>query len=155
MAIRLVQPLLTEDWRRARRLVEEYAASLNVDLSFQGIAHELEHLATEYAPPTGVFLLAREENSDLGCVGVRHFSDGVGEVKRLFVSPAARGRGVGRLLAEGIVGTAKQLGYKRLVLDTLPFMNEALVLYQSLGFKPIAAYRFNPVAGTAFLELEF
>ena len=153
MAIRLRQPQSEDDWRRARQLVEEYAASLNVDLSFQNFEHELEHLASEYASPTGAFLLAEESGADLGCIGVRHFSSGIGEVKRLYVSPAARGRGVGRLLAEGIVAAAKEIGYARLRLDTLPDMKEAQALYGSLGFKPIAPYRFNPLPGTAFLEL--
>jgi GNAT superfamily N-acetyltransferase len=154
VTIRLAQPRSEQDWRQARRLIEEYAASLSVDLSFQNFAHELEHLASEYAPVTGVLLLAEERGVYLGCVGVRQFSDGIGEIKRLYVIPVARGRGVGRLLAEGIVAAAKQLGYTRLLLDTLPSMKEAQSLYVSLRFKPTAAYRFNPVPGTAFLELD-
>lgn len=154
MTIRLAQPQSEEKWRQARRLIEEYASSLNLDLSFQNFEHELEHLTSEYAPPTGAFLLAEEKGISVGCVGVRQFSDAIGEIKRLYVIPAARGRGVGHLLAEGIVAAAKQLGYARLLLDTLPFMKEAQSLYVSLGFTPTAAYRFNPVQGTAFLELE-
>ena len=152
--IRLAQPKSEEGWRQARQLIEEYAASLNLDLSFQNFAHELEQLTSEYAPPTGAFLLAEETGVYVGCVGVRQFSDRSGEIKRLYVIPAARGRGVGRLLAKGIVAAAKQLGYNRLLLDTLPSMKEAQSLYVSLCFKPTAAYRFNPVPGTAFLELE-
>lgn len=154
MTIRLVQPKSEEDWLAARLLVEEYATSLNLDLSFQNFAHELEHFAGEYAPPGGVFLLAVMEGAHVGCIGVRRFSAGVGEIKRLYVVPGARGRGLGRLLAEGIVAAARQAGYTRLLLDTLPSMVEAQALYMSLGFKPTAAYRFNPVPGTAFLELE-
>lgn len=153
MTIRLTQPNSDESWSRARQLIEEYAASLNIDLSFQNFAHELEHLTSEYAAPAGVFLLAEENGVYVGCVGLRQFSDGVGEIKRLYVVPAARGRGVGRLLANGIVTAAEQLGYARLLLDTLYSMKEAQSLYMSLGFKPIAAYRFNPVPGTVFLEL--
>jgi GNAT superfamily N-acetyltransferase len=85
---------------------------------------------------------------------VRKFSDGTGEVKRLYVAPVARGRKRGRLLTEAIVEEARRLGYGRLLLDTLPSMNEAKSLYLSLGFKPTSAYRFNPVPGTVFLELE-
>jgi N-acetylglutamate synthase-like GNAT family acetyltransferase len=127
---------------------------LNVDLSFQNFAHELEHLTSEYAPPMGAFLLAEEKGVYVGCVGVRQFSDRIGEIKRLYVIPSGRARGVGRLLAKGIVAAARQLGYTRLLLDTLPTMKEAQSLYVSLGFKPTAAYRFNPVPRTAFLELE-
>lgn len=151
MTIRLAQPQSEKDWRQARQLIEEYAASLDLDLSFQNYADELEHFTSEYAPPTGAFLLAEEKGV---YVGVRQFSDGIAEIKRLYVIPAARGRGIGRLLAEGIVAVAKQLRYTRLLLDTLPSMKEAQSLYVSLGFKPTAAYRLNPVPGTAFLELE-
>ncbi len=154
MAIHLVQPRSGDEWRAARHLIEEYAASLNLDLSFQNIAYELEHLASEYGPPAGAFFLAEENGSFFGCVGLRQFSEGVGEIKRLYTIPAARGCGLGRLLAERIVAAGRVLGYRRLLLDTLPTMKEARSLYLSLGFKPTAAYRFNPVAGTAFLELE-
>jgi ribosomal protein S18 acetylase RimI-like enzyme len=153
VTIRLSAPRSDQDWRSARRLIEEYAASLQVDLCFQNFAHELEHLAAEYGPPAGAFLLAGEDGARLGCVGLRRLAEGTGEVKRLYVAPAARGRGLGRLLAEGIVAEARRLGYARLVLDTLPSMTEAQSLYRSLGFEPAAAYRFNPVPGTVYLEL--
>lgn len=154
MAIRLIAPQTADDWREARRLIEEYAASLNVDLCFQNIDHELEHLAEEYGPPSGAFLLAKDSESALGCVGLRRSAEGVGEMKRLYLAPAARGRGVGRLLAQAIVAAARDLGYASVVLDTLPTMKEAQALYASLGFKPTSAYRFNPIAGTAYLELK-
>ncbi len=154
MPIRLVQPQSDEEWSSARQLIEKYAASLNVDLSFQNLAFELEHLASEYAPPTGAFFLAEDDGSYIGCVGLRKFSDEAGEIKRLYASPAERGRGVGRLLAQSVVAAGRRLGYRRLLLDTLPSMKEAKALYVSLGFKPTAAYRYNPVPGTAFLELE-
>jgi N-acetylglutamate synthase and related acetyltransferases len=125
-----------------------------VDLSFQNFAHEVEHLATEYAAPAGVFLLAEENGIFVGCIGLRRFADGVGEIKRLYVSPPGRGRGVGRFLVEGVLAAAKRVGYTRLVLDTLPSMENAQKLYASLGFRPTAPYRFNPVPGTAYLERE-
>jgi GNAT superfamily N-acetyltransferase len=154
MTIRLAQPQSPQDWREARRLIEDYAASLNVDLCFQNFAHELEHLAEEYGPPAGAFLLAVDGGTNVGCVGLRRLPQGVGEMKRLYTVPAARGRGVGRLLAEGIVHEARRLGYPALVLDTLPFMKEAQSLYASLGFRPTSAYRFNPIEGTSYLELD-
>jgi GNAT superfamily N-acetyltransferase len=142
------------DWRQARELVEEYAATLNVDLAFQNFAQEIESLEREYGPPTGGFLLAAVNGVSVGCVGVRRFSERTGEVKRLYVRPEGRGRGVGRRLAEGIIAVGKDLGFSRLLLDTLPSMAEAHALYVTLGFTPIDAYRFNPVPGTAFLELK-
>jgi GNAT superfamily N-acetyltransferase len=151
--IRLVQPASAADWRSARQLIEEYAASLDVNLSFQDLAHELERLPHEYGPPSGAFLVAERDDVNVGCVGVRRFTSDTGEVKRLYVSAAGRGRGVGRLLAEGIIAAAVRLGYVRLVLDTLPSMTAAKNLYLSLGFTPIAPYRFNPVPGTSFQQL--
>jgi ribosomal protein S18 acetylase RimI-like enzyme len=150
----LQQPESDEQWREARRLVEEYAASLNLDLAFQNFAQELAHFEYEYSAPSGAFLLALHSGSCVGCVGLRKFSDGVGEIKRLYVAPGARGLGLGQALARGIVDEGRKLHYPRLVLDTLPTMLAAQSLYRALGFKPIAPYRYNPVAGTAFLELQ-
>ena len=152
MPICLVAAESQDHWRQARQFVEEYAASLNVDLSFQDIKYEVENLDTEYAGPTGVFLLAEKDSTYLGCIALRRFKEGIGEIKRLYVAPAGRGHGVGRCLVEGVVAKARQIGYTRLVLDTLPSMKEAQKLYATLGFTLIAPYRFNPVAGTAFLE---
>jgi ribosomal protein S18 acetylase RimI-like enzyme len=151
--IRLLQPRDAADWRHARELVEEYAASLNVDLSFQDFAHELEHLEEEYGPPSGAFLLATYEAAFLGCVGLRRLDERTGEMKRLYVGPAGRGLSIGRLLAESLIEVARNIGYSRIVLDTLPSMIEARSLYRSLGFTETTPYRFNPVAGTSFLEL--
>ncbi len=152
--MRLSRPQSGAQWNAARRLVEAYVASLNLDLSFQDIAHELAHLAEAYGPPHGAFVLAQEGSEALGCVGVRPFDDGIGEIKRLYVAPEARGRGLGRSLAEAAIAEGRRMGYRGLRLDTLPSMKAAHALYTSLGFRPIEAYRFNPVPGTAFLELE-
>jgi GNAT superfamily N-acetyltransferase len=152
--MRLTAPQSVDDWREARRLIVEYVARLDVDLSFQDIAQELEHMPEVYGPPSGAFLLASEGGAFLGCVGLRRFEDGVAEMKRLYSVPAVRGKGLGRQLAEGIVAAARGLGYTAVVLDTLPSMREAQGLYASLGFKPTRAYRYNPVPGTVYLELD-
>lgn len=150
----LVQATTPHQWDEARRLVREYAASLNVDLSFQNFEQELEHFDTEYAAPKGAFILAELDGRYVACIGVRPFADDVGEIKRLYVAPAARGSGLGRTLVEQIISRARDLGYRSLLLDTLPFMKQAQALYLSMGFKPTPAYRFNPVAGSAFLRLD-
>jgi GNAT superfamily N-acetyltransferase len=154
LAVRWIEPESPESWGEARRLIEEYAASLALDLSFQDFEHEINSLPSEYGPPGGAFLLAMEDGRAVGCIGLRRFSDEAGEVKRLYVVPACRGRGLARALVEGILASARRLGYARLLLDTLPSMKEAQSLYRSFGFRPIAAYRFNPVEGTVFLELK-
>jgi putative acetyltransferase len=152
--MRLLQATTPREWEEAQRLVREYAATLNVDLSFQNFDHELQHFATEYAPPTGAFILAEDAGQYVACIGLRQFAEGIGEIKRLYVVPAARGLGLGRLLVEKIIGVAREIGYGSLLLDTLPFMKEAQSLYVALGFEPTAPYRYNPVAGSAFLRLD-
>jgi GNAT superfamily N-acetyltransferase len=134
-------------------LIEEYAAGLGLDLGFQNFDEEIEHLALHYGAPRGALLLAMSGDDAIGCVGLRERDDTTGEVKRLYLAPAARGRGVGRTLTLAIIGMARELGYLRLVLDTLPGMVTAQALYASLGFRAIDAYRYNPVPGTVFMEL--
>jgi GNAT superfamily N-acetyltransferase len=150
--IRLAEPRTSQDWSEARRLIEAYAAELNVDLCFQNFAHELEHLPSEYGAPAGAFLFALHGAQRVGCVGLRRQAKDTGEMKRLYVVPAARGLGAGRALAEAILEEAVRLGYARVVLDTLATMKEAHALYASLGFRPTTQYRANPIPGAAFLE---
>jgi GNAT superfamily N-acetyltransferase len=149
----LVQPASAELWAEARRLVEEYAASLDVDLSFQGFQHEIESLASEYGPPDGRFFLAEQAGTFVGCGGLRRFSESDCEMKRLYVVPANRRGGVARTIAEALIEQARHLGYQAMLLDTLPSMIRAQELYTRLGFEPTAAYRCNPAPGARFLRL--
>jgi putative acetyltransferase len=141
-------------WETSRILVREYAASLNVSLDFQNFDEELLHFETEYAPPSGTFLLARINNDFLACGALRRFSSSDCEMKRLYVRPAGRNLGLGRQLALTLIAEAKSLGYNRMLLDTLPTMHSAQSLYKSLGFQPTEAYRFNPIEGTTYLKLD-
>ena len=148
-----VRAVTAAHWREARSVIQQYAASLEFDLEFQDFEGEMEALPQHYGPPGGSFLLARERGATVGCVGLRRLADGVCEMKRLYVLPGQRGRGLGRRLAEAIIAEGRRLGYARMRLDTVPSMQAARALYRSLGFQTISAYRFNPISGTAFMEL--
>jgi ribosomal protein S18 acetylase RimI-like enzyme len=138
-----------------RALFEEYAAWLKVDLCFQGFQAELDGLPGLYAPPRGRLLLARAENgAAAGCVALRPLSGPACEMKRLFVRPDFRRRGLGRQLAEHLIAEARAAGYAVMRLDTLPFITAALQLYESMGFVRCPSYYDTPMAETIFLELK-
>ena len=132
----------------------EYADSLKVPLDFQNFDEELKSLPGAYAPPTGCLLLAISDQKFAGCIAMRDLEKNICEMKRLFVRPQWRGTKLGRLLAETLIQRARDLGYKLMRLDTLPSMDRAQKLYSSLGFYEIEPYRFNPIAGTSFMELK-
>ena len=149
----MIRELRDGDLNSIRKLFEEYAQSLGFDLGFQDFAAELENLPGDYAPPRGGILVAEQEERIVGCVALRKWDKGICEMKRLCVIPDARGQGIGRQLAEAIIAQAKTLGYERMRLDTFTSMQTANRLYASLDFRPIAAYRYNPLAGAQFYEL--
>ena len=144
----MIEP--ADDVAVVRELILEYAASLGVDLAFQDFEHEVATLDTYYE----LMLVARIEGDVAGCIALRRIDDEVCEMKRLYVRPRFRGRDLGRALADAIIGEARTRGYARMRLDTLPSMTSAMALYESLGFRDIAPYRFNPIQGSRFLELE-
>ena len=139
----------------ARRLFEEYAAWIAIDLSFQNFAEELKLLPGEYAPPGGALLLAWAEARPAGCVAVRRIDEETCEMKRLYVRDSFRGLSAGERLAHEAIAWARAADYRRMLLDTLPSMRSAHRLYERLGFMEIPAYRFNPVEGARFMALEF
>lgn len=143
-----------DPWLAAtRELLLEYAASLDFDLCFQDFDRELLELPGAYAPPHGRLLLLLDDEHPAGCVALRPLDGAVCEMKRLYVRPGWRGRGLGRALAEEIVVRARQVGYRTMRLETVPStMGAATALYRELGFREIAPYFRNAVPGALFFE---
>ena len=137
-----------------RQFFRNYAAWLGVDLSYQGFADEVANLPGAYGEADGRLFFAEYEERPAGCVGVRRFSEGVCEMKRLYVDPDARGHGLGRQLALAAIRAAQELGYRRILLDTQPAMRIAMKLYRELGFTEAPAYYPSPIEGTVFLTLD-
>ena len=141
------------------QLFRAYAASLPIDLGYQGFDNELASLPGKYAPPLGALLIARDANGEaVGCVAMRPLPSAPGEgsvceMKRLYVAPEGRGRGLGKALALAIIEAAGAAGHSEMVLDTLPTMHDAQSLYRALGFSEIAPYYDTPIAGTVFMSL--
>jgi putative acetyltransferase len=137
-----------------RELFLEYANSLGFSLCFQGFDQELAGLPGKYAPPQGRLLLAELSGKPAGCVALHPLQPEIAEMKRLYVRPEFRGKGVGIALMNAILREAKKIGYQRLRLDTIqPLMSDAIAMYRRFGFYEIAPYRPNPIAGTLYMEL--
>lgn len=151
--LKIVEAHTEEHLETLRKLFREYADSLGFDISFQNFEKELAELPGDYAPPAGRLYLAIEGKRSAGCIALRKLSVDDCEMKRFYVCPLFRGKGVGKRLAAALIGEARQIGYKRMLLDTVPSMKRAIVLYRALGFKPIPPYRHNPIAGASFMEL--
>jgi putative acetyltransferase len=160
-----------ETVKQASILFREYSASLGVDLSFQNFEQELASLPGDYAPPDGRLFLAVLDDAAVetqdsvsfisstslhvaGCIALRKIDAETCEMKRLYVRPEFRGHGAGRALARAVIEAAREIGHRRMRLDTLPQMTEAQALYRGLGFREIAAYRHNPIVGSRYFELE-
>ena len=141
-----------EDVETVRRLFREYAAWLDVDLSFQSFDQELAGLPQPYARPDGFLLFAESAGTVIGCVAAKKLGDRLAEAKRLYVVTEYRGRGIGRQLMEQLLRETQKIGYRAVRLDTLPQMQAARALYEALGFRRIAAYYHNPIAGTVYME---
>lgn len=154
-----LRPLTTDDTEaieHVRQFFRNYAGWLGVDLSYQNFEQEMASLPAAYAMPQGRLFYAEVDGQPAGCVGVRPLNDteGVCEMKRLYVEPAYRGTGVGRQLAMLAIKAAKEIGYRKLIIDTLPNMRMAVKLYRELGFTEAPNYYQTPIEGTMFLALD-
>ncbi len=139
---------------QARELFLEYSQSLGFSLCFQNFDQELRALPGDYAPPGGRLLLTECDGRLVGCVALHPLSAEICEMKRLYLRPQFRGKGLGQVLAERIISEAREIGYQRMRLDTVePVMKDAVAMYRRLGFKEIAPYCANPMEGTLYMEL--
>lgn len=150
----IVRAETAEQLEWTRRLIEEYVASLPVDVSYERVPEECAGLPGAYAPPAGELLLAMEGGEPVGCVALRPMDRETCEMKRVYVRPEWRSRGVGRALAEAIVDAARRIGYRKMRLDTIPSLKPAIGLYRSMGFRVIAPYRAIPTSCAFFMELK-
>lgn len=153
VAVEIRSPSGADEWDAFAALVREYLASLPFDVDFQDVDDELAELDRRYAPPEGEAFVAWHAGAPVGVVGVRPFGDGDGEMKRMYVVPTARGLGAGRALADAAVASARDAGHRRLLLDTVATLTEAIALYRSMGFEEIEAYRFNPRPDARYFAL--
>ncbi len=146
----------TDALEQVRQYFRNYAAWLGVDLSYQNFDQEMAALPGAYSAPQGRLFFAEVNGRPAGCVGVRPLSesDGVCEMKRLYVDPEERGHGIGSTLALAAIKAAKEIGYRKLIIDTLPNMRMAVKLYRELGFTEAPNYYQTPVEGTMFLALD-
>ena len=152
IAFDLRQATFPGDVATARALFEEYQRSLGISLCFQNFDEELRTLPGVYAQPAGRLLLAFAGEEPAGCVAIRRIEEGICELKRLWVRSVFRGTGLGRLLVETVLHEARNIGYRRMRLDTLPSMKAAQALYLSTGFLDIPPYNDHPIEGTRFME---
>jgi len=152
--LQALQAEFPEQIAAVRELFLEYAESLSFSLCFQSFDKELAGLPGGYAAPDGRLLLAMFDGQPAGCVALHKIDDHVCEMKRLYVRPQFRGKGLGKALAERIINEARAIGYKKLRLDTVePVMRTAVGMYRQLGFREIAPYRANPIEGALYMEL--
>ena len=154
MSVDIIKVVSKEHINIIRELFQEYADSLGFSLDFQNFDKELNSLPGDYAAPEGCLLLAYTGNQVVGCVGLRKISEGICEMKRMYLREEYRGKGIGKKLANRIIQEARQIGYKRMRLDTISTMVEAIHLYKSMGFKEIEQYYYNPIEGTKYMELK-
>jgi putative acetyltransferase len=150
---KIVRARSGHDIEEVRKLLTEYSNSLDFDLSFQDFDRELADLPGEYSTPWGEILIAKLARNVAGMVALRRLGNNLCEMKRLYVRPSFRGKGIGKILAESIIREARQIGYRKMRLDTVPSMVEAIRVYDALGFKRIKPYTFNPVEGALYMEL--
>lgn len=152
--IRIKEATSNEAYSIAIKLIKEYVSQLGVDLSFQNFNREIQNIEQQYARPKGIMIIVYNEHEKaIGCFGIRLYEASICELKRMYLKKEYRGMGIGKELLAKSIELGKDLGYKKMRLDTLPSMQAAIGLYKNMGFYEIPAYRFNPIEGTKYFEI--
>lgn len=152
-----IEVVLADDSKKiseARKLIQEYGNSLNINLDFQNFKQELKKLPGQYIAPKGILLLATLDNKSVGCIALRELNSNSCEMKRLYIKEAYRGQGIGKMLVTRLIDEARKMKYEYMKLDTLPGMKRAQEIYESYGFYDINPFVYNPVDGTRYMELK-
>jgi len=136
-----------------RRLFQEYWDSFGFTPCFQNFGDELARLPGDYAPPGGRLAMATVDGASAGCAALRRIDATRCEAKRLYVRPAFRGSGAGRALLNWIIAEARAAGYRELLGDTMPVMQQALAMYDRMGFERTAPYGDKPTEGAIYIRL--
>lgn len=123
-------------------------------LEIQKYDHEVENLEEKYGLPKGRLYVAYFENKAAGCIALRSLNDTQCEMKRLYVRPEFRGKGIAKILTEKIISDAKEIGYSSMLLDTLPFLTTAIEMYKKIGFYEIECYNDSPLDNTIYMKLD-
>jgi len=151
--MQIIQSTTDADYALARKISKDYVKWLAIDLTFQDIDQEFAEFESLYGPPRGVYLLAFSGDQVAGGVGLRYFEDDICEMKRLYVYERFKNQGIGKALCQELIRVAKQMGYTCMRLDTISRLGVAVQLYEGLGFRDIARYRYNPDPTTRYMEL--
>lgn len=142
-----------EDYLQAAKLFQEYAQEIGIDLTFQNFEAELNDLQKQYSRPEGaIFIAYNDHDVALGCVGIRKLEDSVCELKRMYIKPEGRGKGLASQLVKKCLEIGIELGYSKIRLDTLSSMHAAIRVYEKAGFYEIDSYRFNPFDEAKYYE---
>lgn len=152
---KIVAVTTDEQIETTRQLFREYEKWLDMDLCFQSFEEEMQNLPGKYSPPDGRLYLGLTDGQAVGCIALRKIGDGICEMKRLYLTDAARGHGLGKKLIEKVIADAREIGYAKMRLDTYPpKMGKAVGLYESHGFRSIESYYDNPHEGVLYMELD-
>ena len=152
---KLKEVISDKDYQTAVTLFKEYALEIDIDLEFQNFSKEIENIKNQYSRPQGIiFIVNGKKELALGCFGIRQLEDSICELKRMYLKSEARGLGIGKLMMEKAIEVGKELGYKKMRLDTLSTMSSAIRLYEKIGFYEIEPYRFNPMESAKYFEIE-